>query len=255
MSPAGSRVPAAAAATDALSPAGAVAPAVPDARPLSLRLREDTRAAHESVERAASFNRLVVVRVPEAAPEASPADARRRERALAEYREVYRRFLVAAHGFEAGADRRVAESPALAEARAAGYAPEPMDPVARIREDLARVFGPGALGGLAAMDGLPPLGSVPALAGLEYVRRGSRMGGAVIGAVVRHNLGLDAATGAGFLGHYGNDTRRVVTGYKAWLDGLALDERGMREAVATAVATFAAVERWHLALERGFERG
>jgi heme oxygenase len=213
--------------------------------PLSLRLREGTREAHEQVERAAAFNRLVVVRIPDAG--AMPA--RERERALAEYREVYRRFLIAAHGFEAAADRRFEGSAARAAATASGFPAESIDPVRMLVEDLARLAGPGALAALPVMEDLPEAHTLPELAGMEYVRRGSRAGGAVIGAVVRANLGLGPADGASFLGCYGSRTRSVIQTFKDWLDRLPFDEGEMARAVAAATRTFEAVERWHLRLE------
>ena len=222
--------------------------AIPGRRPLSLRLREETRRAHESVERAAAFNRLVVVRIP-AAGGSAPGIARQHERARAEYREVYRRFLIAAHGFEAAADLRFQGSAARAQAIASGFPEESIEPVRMIREDLARLFGTAAAHDLPRMDDLPEAPALPELAGMEYVRRGSRAGGAVIGGVVRANLGLGPADGAGFLGGYGSRTKSVIVAFKDWLDGLPLEEAEMTRAVAAATRTFEAVERWHLRLE------
>lgn len=221
-------------------------------RALSLRLREETRAAHERVERTASFNRLIVVRLPEPSEHASAEDQTRRDRAVNEYREIYRRFLIAAHGFEAAVERCLTASPRLAVARAVGFADENPTGVTLIRDDLASLYGnadpqPG-------MDALPEPRSLAELVGIEYVRRGSRAGGAVIGAVVAHNLGLTRERGATFLLRYGRETRSVIAGFKTWVDGLGLDESGTRQATASAIATFEAVERWHRKLERDFER-
>jgi heme oxygenase len=233
------------------------APATPrataESRPLSLRLREDTQAAHESVERAASFNRLIVVRLPEGVPNPSAAERARHARAVEDYREVYRRFLIAAYGFEEAANRRLGEPAARAIAERTGFAPEPGEPTALIRDDLARAFGPGATETLGTMDGLAPVRTIADLVGVEYVRRGSRMGGAVIGAIVRCNLGFGPGTGASFLGQYGSRTRQVVADFKRWVDALALPDPECRRAVQAAIATFGAVERWHLLLEQRFD--
>jgi heme oxygenase len=97
--------------------------------------------------------------------------------------------------------------------------------------------------------------TLAAFAGIEYVRRGSRAGGAVIGAIVRANLGWDRDGGAAFLCRYGRETRALLDGLRAWLDGLALDEAGADQAVAAALDTFTAVGRWHGMLEHAFTRG
>lgn len=232
-------------------------PPAPETEGLSVsqRLQAGTRVAHDRVERRASFNRLIVVRVPADDPGASAAARARRERALQEYREVYRRFLIAAHGFEAAVDRALDASPALEEAIRLGYTPEPNSPTALIREDLARVFGPASEVDVGRMEGLPEVLSLAELAGVEYVRRGSRAGGAVIAAVVQQNLGFSREDGASFLAQYGKQTRSVVASYKAWVDGLALPEPDAERAVGAAVDTFLAVERWHLRLEEHYARG
>jgi heme oxygenase len=224
------------------------------ARPLAERLREETRAAHDRVERTASFNRLIVIRIPEGKPSPTAEERALHRRAVDEYREVYRRFLIAAHGFEDAVNRRLAEPEAQRIAQRAGHSPEANEPTALIRDDLVRVFGAGAVAALPVMDGLPPVRSLGGFAGVEYVRRGSRMGGAAIGSVVQHNLGYAAGTGASFLGQYGKRTRPVVTEFKQWLDALGLDDTESRAAVENAIGTFTAVERWHLMLEREFDR-
>jgi len=216
----------------------------PETLPLSRRLRAGTSAAHERVERTASFNRLIVVRLPDPLAGESAGVDRRRERARAEYREVYRRFLIAAHGFEQAVERRLVDSPALGEARATGLAIECPAGFELARDDLARVFGIAAAA-LPAMSDVPEAPTLAALAGIEYVRRGSRAGGALIGSVVSHNLGYTREHGATFLCRYGRETRSVLEAFRAWADG-------RREAIASAAATFHAVERWHRHLEGRF---
>lgn len=224
------------------------------ARPLSQRLHEGTREAHERVEHTASFNRLVVVRLPATEGDAPAAERERLAVARGEYLEVYRRFLVASHGFEAAVNAALASSPALGDAIAAGWSSEAHDPAALVRADLAAVFGASAAATLPAMVPLAVPGTLAEFAGTEYVRRGSRAGGAVIAAVVEKNLGFHRARGASFLAQYGRDTRRVLMALRAWLDGLALDEGGARTAIAAAGETFEAVGRWHEQLEAAFER-
>lgn len=210
---------------------------------LAQRLREETRAIHERIETAASFNRLVVVAIPQ---DTEPAEL---ERARAEYREVLWLFLVAAYGFETAVDERLRTSPAVTEALSSGWRPEATNPVGRIADDVRTLWGERAVAVLRPADGLPPVRSLGAFAGMEYVRRGSRAGGAVIAHTVQRNLGLDADHGASFLGQYGRRTRAVLDELRGWLDGLPLDAAEQRAAVRTARATFEAVGRSHLRLE------
>lgn len=231
-----------------MSLANAEAAAV--AVPLSQLLREGTRERHDHVEHAAVINRFIVVKVPspETAGTAEERDAR--TRALADYREVYRLFLLAAHGFEAAVVQRLGESPVHEQAVASGWSDEATPSTALVRADLEAVFGPGAVGSLPVMDGLPEIRTLAEYAGMEYVRRGSRAGGAVIGAVVAHNLGLSREHGASFLQQHGRDTKRRLLEFKSWVDSLPLSETDARDAVTSANATFLAVEAWHRHLER-----
>lgn len=224
------------------------------AAPLSLRLREGTRERHDSVEHAAAINRLIVVKVP--APESadSPQEREARVRAVAEYREAYRLFLLSAHGFEAAVVERLAGSAAFESAKASGYADEGTPSTVLIRSDLERVFGPASAAKLPVMEGLPQVRGLAEFAGMEYVRRGSRAGGAVIGAVVTHNLGFGRESGASFLQQYGKDTKRVLVAFKEWVDSLPFSEAECLAAVKSANETFLAVERWHQQLERNFLR-
>ena len=232
----------------------AVLSGAPAVAPLSLRLREGTRERHDSVEHAAAINRLIVVKVPSPESAATPQEREARVRALAEYREAYRLFLISAHGFEAAVVERLAGSQAFETAKASGYADEGTASTLLIQQDLARVFGAASAAGLPTMSGLPEVRSLAEFAGMEYVRRGSRAGGAVIGAVVTHNLGLDRESGASFLQQYGKDTRRVLVAFKEWVDSLPLSEADCLAAVKSANETFLAVERWHRQLERDFLR-
>ena len=214
--------------------------------PLSQRLREGTREIHDHIENGASFNRLIVVRIP-----ADESDAARRTRARDEYREIYRRFLIASYGFEVAVRTRLEASPAHAAALSAGYEPEIDDPVARIEEDLAGlgIHDPAPFG---IMTGLPEAPTLAEWAGIDYVRRGSRAGGAVISAAVAHNLGLSKECGAGFLFMNGKETKRALVALRAWLDALPLRPAELDRAVAAAVATFAATGEWHRRVDASF---
>ena len=232
----------------------AVLPGATSAAPLSLRLREGTRERHDSVEHAAAINRLIVVKVPSPDSADTPQEREARVRALAEYREAYRLFLLSAHGFEAAVVERLAFSDAFEQAKASGYADEGTPSTELIKNDLEKVYGPAGAAGLPEMNGLPEVRSLAEFAGMEYVRRGSRAGGAVIGAVVTHNLGFDRESGASFLQQYGKDTKRVLVAFKEWVDSLPLSEADCLAAVKSANETFLAVERWHRQLERDYLR-
>jgi heme oxygenase len=227
------------------APAAGSSPAV---APLSQRLREGTREVHDRIENGASFNRLIVVRIP---PADDSIDGARRASAIDEYREIYRRFLIASYGFEVAVRTRLDASPAHTAALAAGYEFEPDDPVACIEDDLAGmgVHDPAPFG---IMTGLPEAKTLGEWVGIDYVRRGSRAGGAVISAAVAHNLGLSKEAGAGFLFMYGKDTKRALMAMREWIDSLPLTGADADRAVATAVATFEAAGRWHQKLEQAF---
>ena len=228
-------------------------PHAPNPMPLSVRLKAGTREVHEHVERTASFNRLIVVRMP-GVDASSSLNESVRGALLTEYREVYRRFMVAAYGFEAGVNEVLKRSAALPLAEAAGFEFERHDPVVLIREDLLHVFGAESLEGLRLMEGLPAVRTLPELAGVEYVRRGSRAGGAVIAAVVERNLRLTREHGASFLAQYGKQTRAVLVSLKTWLDALPFSEAETEAAVIAARATFEAVQQYHGRLEDQFAR-
>ncbi len=66
---------------------------------------------------------------------------------------------------------------------------------------------------------------------------------------VAHNLGFTAESGARFLLRYGKGTRAMLVDFRAWLDGLPLDAADVPVALGSAAETFAAVERWHRALD------
>lgn len=221
---------------------------------VSQQLREGTREAHERVEQRASFNRLIVVRLPSMPADAPAALIARHASAVREYREVYRRFLIAARGFEAAVDGRLATPEAREIADRHGLAREPNSSAELIAADIGRLQGGTAREPRTTCEA-PPIRTLPELVGVEYVRRGSRAGGAVIAAIVRHNLGLTRESGAAFLAQYGRETRSIIGAYKDWADALELPDADRRAAVAAAVATFHAVERWHADLEEHFARG
>ena len=117
---------------------------------------------------------------PQAPPDGVERIARasrlRLRRARTEYLEAYLRFLVASYRFEAAVDAALVDSPALAAARASGFAAERAEPAALIRDDLCTLFGDAELTALGARDELAPARPLPGFAGTEFVRRGSRAG-------------------------------------------------------------------------------
>jgi heme oxygenase len=221
-----------------------------DASPLSVRLREATRAAHERVEHGAEFNRLIVVRLPRDHDLGSPADRLRRDQALVDYRDVHLRFLYASLGFESACLRRVAEAGPLSAALLG--APPAEDPSAPglIAADIAEVHGIALRLDAVIMPGLRRLQSPGELLGMEYVRLGSRAGTAVIAAAVKHNLGHDAERGSRFLARHGRATRAHLDRLREWLDRQELSPRECARAIASAIHTFDTVGRWHHEVER-----
>lgn len=217
--------------------------------PLSQSLRDGTREVHERIETGAAFNRRIVIRLPAGTPGVEdPQLAQARE----EYRETYRHFLIASLGFESAVDVALASSPALTQALQLGYEHEAGSPAAQIRADLEQVFAERMHTQRSTMTALAVPATLAELAGLEYVRRGSRAGGAVIGAIVRANLGLTREQGASFLLHHGKQTRSIIDDYKRWLDGLVLEPADRHAAVAAAARVFECVGAWHTQVEAQF---
>lgn len=218
----------------------------PELLVLSQRLRRDTRAVHGIVESVASFNRLIVVRLSDATSLATPAEVRQRGRAVAEYRDVYRKFLLATYAFEASVLASLAESPVAAQVNDNALYPLETPPsTTLIKADITAVFGEPVARRAVRMPSLPVIRNVADWVGTEYVRLGSRAGAAVIAAAVERNLGLDHEHGATYLGRYGKETRAHLERLRTWIDSYALDGDDADAAVNAAIRTFEGVGVWH----------
>ncbi len=213
---------------------------------LSERLRRDTHGVHAIVGSVASFNRLIVVRLPDETSLATPAEVRKRTRSVAEYRDVYRKFLLATIAFESSVLASLSESPATAAVLANPLYPrETPQSVALLRADLTTVFGEPVARRAVRMPSLPVIRTIADWVGTEYVRLGSRAGTAVIAAAVECNLGLDAERGASYLCRYGPDTRSHLERLNTWIDSYALTDEDADAAVHAAIRTFEGVGVWH----------
>ena len=200
--------------------------------PLSAHLKHATVAIHEQIEHGSKITREIVVKVP--------GDA-----SIDQYREAYKQFLLSAYSFEAGVLDRVKRFHQTTDLLELGYESEAADAAELILKDLAHLSGGNAVSYPALMTNLPALNSVADLAGIEYVRRGSRNGNAFIAHIVRQNLNLGPGSGASFLNLDAGQTKAHWDAFKLWLDALELSPAETERAVAIAIATFQAVGEWH----------
>lgn len=202
---------------------------------LSTWLKEATNALHHEVEHGSEVNRRIVTKVR--------VDGEDADKQRAEYRDAYIHFLKAAYGFEYAVLRAVNHFMMQNGLETYGYFPEPVDGAALVREDFEVLADQQEQ--LSAPNDFPAIRSLADLAGVEYVRRGSRNGNAYIAHAVRGNLGIGPENGAAYLNLDMGQTRPNWEKFKTWLDSLSLDEQEKEQAVNTAMETFRAVGRWH----------
>lgn len=202
---------------------------------LSARLKDATNELHHEVEHGSEVNRRIVTKIR---GEGAEAD---REREA--YRAAYLQFLKAAYGFEHAVLTAVNTFMLQNDLQTYGYFPEYADGSVLSREDIEVLTDQQQE--LSAPDFFPEITSVAQLAGVEYVRRGSRNGNAYIAHAIRGNLGLGAENGAAFLNMDNGQTKHNWERFKSWLDSLNLSELEQRQAVDAALETFRAVGRWH----------
>lgn len=218
----------------------------PEVLVLSERLHRDTRGVHAIVDSVASFNRLIVLHLPEPASVATAIEKRQHVRAVAEYRDVYRKFLLATYAFEASVLASLAESPVDATARAhIGYPLEDPPSTTLLRADLTAAFGEPVARRAVRMPSLPVIRTLPEWVGTEYVRLGSRNGAPVIAAAVEHNLGFTRDHGAAYLGRHGLEARAHLDRLGEWIDVHAFADEDAEAAVNAAIRTFEGVGIWH----------
>lgn len=202
---------------------------------LSARLKEATLALHHEVEHGSEVNRRIVTKI-----RGEGADAEREREA---YRANYLLFLKAAYGFEHAVLTAVNTFMLQNGLETYGYFPELADGSVLSREDIEVLTDQQQE--LDAPDFFPQITSLAQLAGVEYVRRGSRNGNAYIAHAVRGNLGIGAENGAAFLNLDNGQTKPNWERFKTWLDSLDLNEVEQQNAVEAALQTFRSVGRWH----------
>ena len=208
--------------------------AAPSAELLSSKLKAATAELHHEVEHGSEVNRRIVTKV---GGEGAELDAQREE-----YRAAYIQFLRAAYGFENAVQRAVLDFEATNDLQAFGYLPEHVNAAELIQRDLEIMTGEQ---NVRSATNFPEPRTVAELAGMEYVRRGSRNGNAYIAMAVKKNIGVGAENGAGYLNLDNGQTHPNWARFKGWLDALNLNDLEQEQAVEAAKATFRAVGVWH----------
>ncbi|MBP2232168.1 heme oxygenase [Azospirillum agricola] len=175
--------------------------------PARQALRESTKDIHDRLDRAAILQPLL-------RPDITAAQ--------------YRAALGVLYGFHAPVERALGDGGAAR--------------LERLRDDLA-VLGadPDAL---PLMTGLPPLDGAPARLAARYVLDGSAHGGRAMLPGITRALGYDAGRGARFLASDGLDMAGAWKALLVRLEEELADPAALRVACGTAVALFAALERW-----------
>lgn len=202
---------------------------------LSTRLKEATDALHHEVEHGSEINRRIVTKVRS---DDADADAQRTQ-----YRDAYILFLKSAYGFERAVLGAVHEFGLRTDLKETGYFAEHVDAAMLCERDIELLTGSRER--LEVPYDFPRIKSVAELAGVEYVRRGSRNGNAFIAHAVRGNIGVGPDNGAAFLNLDNGQTRPNWMRFKGWLDSLDLSEVEFEQAVHAAQETFRAVGKWH----------
>lgn len=208
--------------------------AAPDGELLSTKLKNATAALHSEVEHGSEVNRRIVTKV---GGEGANLDAQREE-----YRAAYIQFLRAAFGFENAVQRAVLDFGMTHDLDVTGYIREHANAANLIERDLELLTGHRDA---KSATNFPTPRTVAELAGMEYVRRGSRNGNAYIAMAVKKNIGVGAENGASYLNLDQGQTHPNWAKFKGWLDSLNFSEWEQEQAVETAMATFRAVGEWH----------
>lgn len=202
---------------------------------LAARLKEATWDLHHEVEHGSEVNRRIVTKIR--------GEGNDTEREREEYRATYLQFLKAAYGFEHAVLQAVRTFSMHSDLTQSGYPAEAADAVELLHMDIAFLEENGPEP--RSPEYFPEIRSVAELAGVEYVRRGSRNGNAYIAHAVRGNLAYDRENGAAFLNLDQGMTRPNWERFKGWLDSLELEEHEIEQAIAAAKAAFTAVGKWH----------
>ncbi len=150
----------------------------------------------------------------------------------------YRRALMPLFGLHARADRLLVPQPALGE--------PPRSPRADLLvEDLVSLGeAPAAVAAIPEMDELPDPPDPDGRLGVRYVVDGSWKGGRTLLGIVSAALGVDGERGARFLAGGGRDLLGEWSALHARMRERLATPAARATAVATARATFVALERW-----------
>lgn len=200
-------------------------------------LRTATQAIHERIDGGIDLNVAITQRIPKDAPDLEAQRAR--------YREVYKVFLLSVFAIELAFEEGIDRSPIARELHERLQVSSPSVPASELIERDLRTIGinPDFCKKFGQPE-FPQLADIGALIGAEYVRSGSRMGGAVIAKIVNANLGFGVENGASFLNMNGRETGPRVRAFFAALDAAPLTQEERASALQAAVAVFEAVERW-----------
>lgn len=91
---------------------------------------------------------------------------------------------------------------------------------------------------------LPPISSIGEALGCMYVLEGATLGGQLIARQLRAAIGVGPTSGSAFFNSYGADLGPRWKEFRALLEAQAATPAISEAIVATAAATFCAMERW-----------
>ncbi|MBN8548920.1 MAG: biliverdin-producing heme oxygenase [Deltaproteobacteria bacterium] len=205
------------------------------------QLRSATSEVHEKLDKGVAINIEIQRRIrgTDGGETASSTLERRQQ----EYRETYRIYLLSILAIERSLES-IIDASAMGQSMFRRLEFRPESPVASslITQDLRDI---GVADPEPALKRLNlrnlELDSPAAMAGAQYVRSGSRMGGIVIASIVKENLEFDGAHGARFLNMHGRETRRYFGDYCRGLERFPRCEEECTQAVSAATAVFSAI--------------
>jgi heme oxygenase len=178
------------------------------------RLKIETRAAHDRIERSVGLERRLA--------------------SLAAYRQLLERF----HGFHASFEP--AAAPLIADRE---FFLRRCKTHHLVRDLRALGLSDTGIARLPKCDPLMPMRSRPAVLGALYVVEGSTLGGALIAREVERVLGFTAENGCAYFRSYGASVAAMWRTFGTSLLSWSRDEDG-DEIVASANRTFQVMEQW-----------
>jgi heme oxygenase len=178
------------------------------------RLKLETRAAHDSIERV--------------------VDIGRRPGSLESYRHLLCRLFGFHSAWEPAADQALSDPTFFATRRKCELLRRDLETLGLRGADIASL--PICRAPMRFDDPFAALGSM-------YVIEGSTLGGAIIAKAAERNLGLRAGVGSAYFRSYGQDTARM---WKAFRERLLLSSSPKADdvMVVSAKATFGTMQAW-----------